>query len=36
MNAILLLAVIGLVVWAAMLTLAAAQTIRGVNRGEHL
>ena len=36
MTDILLLAVFGLVVWAAVLTLAAAQTIRGVNRGEHL
>jgi hypothetical protein len=33
---ILLLAVMGLLVWVAVLTLAAAHTIRGVNRGEHL
>ena len=36
MKDILLLAVLGLIVWAAVLTLTAAHTVRGVNRGEHL
>jgi hypothetical protein len=35
-KGILLLAVVGLVIWATVLTLAAAHTVRGVNRGEHL
>jgi hypothetical protein len=35
-NDILLVAVLALVIWVAVLTLAAAHTIRGVNRGEHL
>jgi hypothetical protein len=35
-NVIQLIAVLGLVLWAAGLTLIAAHIVRGVNRGEHL